>query len=158
MAPGQEENKNQYLLLCSCIIAYSICGRHIQVLMVRLGLPIGVATVGCWSWRYGAKYATHWFPVTTRNRRAGLVGWLVVGAFTSWQCLKVISGRVLICDSAHSWRLYSVAPTGRPGRQHHDLIPHSVPLLMTTVFSSKEKAEIYVEIYCKFCSNKSILT
>ena len=41
---------------------------------------------------------------------------------------KVKTWQVLTCDSAHSWWRYSAAPTGKPGHQHHDPIPHSVTL------------------------------
>ena len=40
---------------------------------------------------------------------------------------KVLSERILTCDSVHSWWLYSAAPL-RPGSHHHDLISHSVTL------------------------------
>ena len=41
---------------------------------------------------------------------------------------EIISGRVPTCNSTHSWRLLSNCPTGKRGRQHHDLISHSVTL------------------------------
>ena len=40
---------------------------------------------------------------------------------------KVISGWALICDSVHSWRLYS-DPIGKPCRQYNDLISHLIIL------------------------------
>ena len=37
---------------------------------------------------------------------------LVVGALCPGNISRIKSGRVLICDSAHSWRLYGAAPLG----------------------------------------------
>ena len=44
--------------------------------------------------------------------------------FTSQQHILSYHDGLPTYDSMHSWWLHSAFPTGTPGHQHHDLIPH----------------------------------